>query len=364
MTESINISDIKYGICRFNNNSGVICYMNSIFAVLQQTPILVDYILTGKFKDRLLLNHTNNAELIDSILFQFYNIIKISHTYDNFKINPDSFRRAATIKNNMWGKHQHQDSQEFLTFLLNSIEEEISDKVIFVPGINSNINYNSTNNNLINLLALNAWHNYIKNEYSIIKNLFGGLTHGTIKCEKCNNVSNNFDFFQVLQLSIPNISTITLENCLDDFIKNEQMDKYNMIRCDFCGIKNKSTKNTMIWTTPKVLIIQLKRFMVNNYGIVTQKISKLVEYPMKLDLSKYIDKDSPYLDKCKYNLYAVNNHHSLFGKSINAGHYTTMVLNKFNNKWYNFDDSNILEEVDNDDIINNNAYMLFYYRAN
>ena len=61
--------------------------MNSIFAVLQQTPILVDYILTGKFKDRLLLNHTNNAELIDSILFQFYNIIKISHTYDNFKIN-------------------------------------------------------------------------------------------------------------------------------------------------------------------------------------------------------------------------------------------------------------------------------------
>jgi uncharacterized UBP type Zn finger protein len=36
----------------------------------------------------------------------------------------------------MWGKHQHQDSKEFLTFLLNNIEEEIAEKVVFIPGRN------------------------------------------------------------------------------------------------------------------------------------------------------------------------------------------------------------------------------------
>jgi ubiquitin C-terminal hydrolase len=51
----------------------------------------------------------------------------------------------------------------------------------------------------------------------------------------------------------------------------------------------------------------------------------------------------------------VNCHHG----SIHGGHYTTLALNQYNKKWYKFDDSSELEEVT--DLVNKNAYMLFYY---
>jgi len=337
------LDDVEYGISKFNNSSGVTCYINSILAILQQTPIFSDYILSGTYKDKI--------KSSESILFQLYNIFNLSHTYDNYNINPDTFRHIITLKNEVWGYHQHQDSQEFLSFLLNSIEEEIAEKVKFIPGRIINLQ-NNLQNNLLNLMANNSWQKFIGNEFSIIKNLFGGMTHIIITCNFCNNKSHNFDFFQILQLSI---NYDSLEECLDDFIKEEMIDQDNMIKCSFCGHYNKSTKHTKFWKLPKILIIQLKRFKVNNYGIITEKISKQVDYPINLNLDKYINNNI----NNNYELFAVNNHHSI-NNSINHGHYTSMVINRFNNKWYNFNDSKSLEEVNQ--IISKNAYNLFYMK--
>ena len=243
----------------------------------------------------------------------------------------------------MWGYHRHQDSQEFLSFLLNSIEEEISEKVIFIPGrINNNLEH-KLGDNLLHLMANNCWQKYIKNEFSIIKSLFGGMTHIVTTCSYCSNKSHNFDFFQILQLSCNN--NTTLEGCLDEFIKEEKIDNDNMIKCDFCGHYNKSTKQNKFWKLPKILIIQLKRFEGQNRAV---KISKMIEYPMNININNY-----------NYKLFAVNNHHTI-GNSINFGHYTSFVINRFNNKWYKFDDANNLEEVN--EIISKNAYNLFYIR--
>jgi ubiquitin C-terminal hydrolase len=345
-----DIDDVIYGISKYNNTSGVICYMNSILAILQQTPIFADYILTAQFKDKLI--KSNNLSLTDSILFQFYNLLNISHTYDNYNINPDTFRTTITKKNDMWGQHQHQDSQELLTFLLNSIEEEIAEKVIFIPGrIIEEINNLNLQNNLINIMANNTWQRYIKNEFSIIKSLFGGLSHIVITCSYCGNKSHNFDFFQVLQLSIPDNAN-NIYDCLNEFTKEETIDVHNMIKCDLCGRLNKSTKQTKLWKLPKILIIQLKRFRVNNYGIINQKINTMIEYPNILNINDN-----------NYNLFAVNCHHNIgHFNSINFGHYTSNVINRFDNKWYTFDDAKKLIELNKDDIITKNAYMLFYIR--
>ncbi len=352
-----SLDEVIYGISKYNNTPGVICYMNSIIAILQQTPIFADYILTAQFKDKLLEKNPDKDKIINSILFQFYNLLNISHTYDNFKINPDTFRNTISKKESMWGKSQHQDSQEFLTFLLNSIEEEIAEKVVFIPGRIIN-EVDDLQSNLINLMAHNCWQKYIKNEFSIIKNLFGGLSHVVITCSYCGNKSHNFDLFQILQLSIPDNAT-NIYDCLDEFIKEEKVDIHNMIRCDFCGKFNKSTKQTKLWKLPKILIIQLKRFRVNNYGIINQKINTMIEYPINnLDLSKYTNNINN-----RYNLFGVNCHHN-FGpfNSINFGHYTSNVINRFDNKWYTFDDSKPIVELTEDDIITKNAYMLFYIK--
>ncbi len=332
------LDDIEYGISKFNNINNVTCYINSILAILQQTPIFADYILSGNYKDKI--KNTN------SILFQLYNIINLSHCYDNYNINPDTFRKIISLKNPMWSYNQQQDSQEFLSFLLNSIEEELAEKVKFIPGRNIINNNNIINSSIINIMATNSWQNFIKNEFSIIKNLFGGMNHIIITCKYCNNKSHNFDFFQILQLNCYN----TLYECLNDFIKEETIDNENMIKCDFCGHYNKSTKQTKIWKLPKILIIQFKRFNSNNGS----KINKMIDYPINLNMDNYINNIN---NNNNYTLYAVNNHHS---NSINFGHYTSSVINRFNNKWYIFNDDNELEETNN--IISKNAYNLFYIR--
>ena len=63
--------EIKQGLCVFKNINGVTCYMNSIIAIIQQTPIFTDYILTAKFKD-ILLSKSTVDKLHKSILFNLY----------------------------------------------------------------------------------------------------------------------------------------------------------------------------------------------------------------------------------------------------------------------------------------------------
>lgn len=117
----------------------------------------------------------------------------------------------------------------------------------------------------------------------------------------------------------------------------------------------------------KILIIQLKRFMMNNYGVISQKLNTMVDYPIeKLDITDHIDESSPYRHKSIYNLFAVNCHHTLGPfNTINFGHYTTLIKNRLNGKWYKYDDGREIEEMDfEDELVTRSAYMLFYLREN
>lgn len=359
MTENIGISS-------YCNIRGVTCYMNSILAILQQTPLFADYIVGGVFSNQLQKKFEKN-KLQESITYQLYNLFKISMSHNNFKITPNTFRKTISMKNCMWDDNVHQDSQEFLTFLITSIEEEISEKVTFIPGMNfKHIDENKHDlyHNMIQIIANKEWERNIKNEYSLLKTLFTGMSRMKTQCKYCMNESNSFEIFQTMQLSIP-LHATTLEHCMDNYIMTETLDKNNMLRCNMCYYMNRSTKNTVLWKTPKILIIHLKRFMTNNYGMPVQKISKMIQYPINnLNIGKYIDILSPDINKNKYNLFAVNCHYSIGRNNINSGHYISYVKNRMNDNWYEFDDSNIKKINNISNIISDKAYMLFYIRDN
>ena len=48
---------------------------------------------------------------------------------------------------------------------------------------------------------------------------------------------------------------------------------------------------------------------------------------------------------------------------IDFGHYYSYCKNSIDNKWYNFDDDEV-NEIDEDDLVTNKAYMLFYEASN
>lgn len=348
----------KYGVSKYNSIKGVTCYMNSILAILQQTPIFVDYIVTGQFRKNLLANCPTSKKVLNSVTYQLHNLLKISLSNDNGNISPLSLQCSLIQKDSMWGERRHQDSQEFLTFLLAKIEEEI--------GISDKSHDEIASDETIEQSALKYWIQYVKNEYSPLKNLFSGLSRVASTCTLCQNISNSFDIFQILQLSIPIKDGVkadfTLENCLDDFIKSEELDEDNMLECSKCLQKNKANKQTLVWRFPDIIVMQIKRF---DDIRLDKKITNMVSYPIELDVEKYIDPKSPFKVNTKYSLFGINCHINL-GRgtfnTINFGHYTSIVLNRHNDTWYVFDDNNEPNEVDTSDLITANAYLLFYRR--
>jgi ubiquitin carboxyl-terminal hydrolase 8 len=352
-------TEVKLGVSKFNNDTGVNCYMNSIMAILQQTPYFVDYIISDNYS----LNKNNNTE--DSIIYQLFKILKISLSHDNARLTIRTFRQKLAKKYFIWGELQQQDSQEFLTYLLNTIEDEIKIKVLYLSGryLEKNTKL-SIESSIDNIIAIKNWDKFTRNEYSIIKTLFTGQLQTITKCSLCNYNNNCFDIFQNIQLDM-NDKCNNIYDCFDLLTSNEILDKNNMVYCQFCFVKNRAYRTNKIWKTPKILIINFKRFKYNDFGMITGKNNRFIDYPIKkLNLEKYINDSSTYKLKSTYNLFAVNTHHSIGrNNSLNSGHYTSTVKNRYDNVWYNFDDDNVSKASFNN-IVNNNAYLLFYLREN
>jgi ubiquitin carboxyl-terminal hydrolase 8 len=365
MENNIENKTIELGVSRFKNVDGVSCYMVSVLHILQQLPIFIDFISNYKYK-----KYIKNTE--NCIMHEIARAINLSLTNDNIRIAPDTLKRLVGKKNTIWGMQEHQDSQEFYTFIINSIEEECGNKISYIPVNNNLINNpvnnlvnNSVNNVLLQIIATNYIQKSEIKDFSPIKNMFIGYLISNVQCIHCNTLSPSFESFITLSLSIPinkNTNEIfKLEDCLNNFVTREQLDIQNKLNCDICGIKNQSLKMIQFWKSPTILVIQLKRFIVNDYGIQTEKITNPVIYPLEnFDIKDYFHPDSPHKINTKYNLIGINCHYE-FG-SINSGHYISIVKSNYNKKWYLFDDSNEVQELNTNIIQDKNAYLLFYHK--
>jgi len=368
------MENIQIGISKYKNDTGISCYMNSILHILQQLPIFSDYLITGNFYKNLKnkLTNTNNNEFIN---FELYKLFKLSYENDNSNITPNSFKSTIGKKNNMWLELEQQDSQEFFIFIISQLEEELGKKVSFSPNKNMNIQENIQEkinvNDIYKIVLLNKYQDSIKNNFSIIKELFIGSISSNLICNYCKTKSPSLEDFITLSIDIPTgknkitNKNITLLECLNYTYKDEKLDNKNKSYCDFCGLKNKSTIQKKLWKTPHILAIHLKRFKFNDYGIQTAKITDTISYPITdLNLEFLFDSNSPYKNKANYELIAINIHDEFAFKSIDVGHYTSIVKNRYDDYWYLFNDSKQPQKLNVKQIQNKKAYMLFYMKLN
>lgn len=352
--------DQEIGVSKFKNIMGITCYMNSILHILQEIPLFQQYVLQGEFVKTMKEDKIN-----ESIVFELFKLFKVSSEHNNGTLTPKSFKQRIGQKCDIWNEYQQQDSQEFLNFLISSIEEETGEKTIFIPGNNDikpeliSINKKKFNYIIHNILAQKAWFRFQLREYSLLKTLFDGLVKTKKKCSYCGNLQYVYEPFITLSLSISDKCT-TLDDCFNNFTHEERLTNDNQSTCEFCGVKNCFYTQSKLWYTPLILIIHIKRFTFD-----FKKITTNIEYPINnLNISKYFDDFSPYKEKAVYNLNGINIHLSLGGSNnINAGHYVSYVKNKINNNWYLYNDSNPLIKIDDEsNLQNQNAYILFYIR--
>ena len=167
------------------------------------------------------------------------------------------------------------------------------------------------------------------------------------------NFLNNFEKKKIKKCEIYDL--------FDNFCKVEILDNDNQWFSPYSKQKVNAEKTNLIWDSPKVFIILIKRFEYTEYG--AEKLNHFVNFPIyDLDITKYLHPN--HVSKfTKYNLFAVNNHDSMNSNGINFGHYYSYCKNSINNKWYNFDDDEV-NEIDEDDLVTNKAYMLFYEANN
>lgn len=126
--------------------------------------------------------------------------------YDESKssVTPSSLRDRVGSIVPAFGGFTQQDSQEFLLFLLDGLQEDLNrilkKPYIERPDSTDDMVYNKEE---LNKLASEHWRIYKARNDSVISDLFAGMYKSTIVCPVCNKVSITFDPFNNLTLQIP-----------------------------------------------------------------------------------------------------------------------------------------------------------------
>lgn len=181
--------------------------------------------------------------------------------------------------------------------------------------------------------------------------------------------------------------TLSLDDCLDEFTKAEQLSEDDLWYCPACKDFRQATKKFDLWKAPDVLVVHLKRFSAGR--VSRDKLDYLIDFPLEgLDLRNRVvgrqllselpdetppaqtrvnntitvthdpHDDAVEADLPLYDLYAVDNH---FG-GLGGGHYTAFAKNPLDGRWYNYDDSSVRPVSDPQSVKSAAAYLLFYRR--
>ena len=195
---------------------------------------------------------------------------------------------------------------------------------------------------------------YFREKFRPLADIFEGNSRSIITCQHCSSTTTTMQPFKLLALCFPvsnnkqdqhNVaSTHDIYTLLDDFFRPEIISGYH---CTQCATHHPAKKKLDILSTPKVLVLQLKRFS----GL--QKIDDFVKFPTQLRV-KFVGAGSE-----RHHSYRISGVVFHRGPTIASGHYISYV--NAEGKWLEADDSSI-REVRWEMVRDMKVYLLFYVR--
>lgn len=185
------------------SNLGNTCYMNSALQCVRSVEELSKYFLTGAATEELNCDNPlgNNGEVAIAyarLLQEFYkDPVPTSTAPRNFKNTIGKYAPS-------FSGYGQQDSQEFLGFLLDGLQEDLS-RVKKKPYIEKPDSTDEMINNpqAIREMAEKVWDITKKRDDSVIADLFTGMYQSTLVCPHCSKVSITFDPFNTLTMQLP-----------------------------------------------------------------------------------------------------------------------------------------------------------------
>ncbi|SNX87490.1 related to Ubiquitin carboxyl-terminal hydrolase 4 [Melanopsichium pennsylvanicum] len=371
-TNGRSADEIKIGLTGLKN-LGNSCYMNSTLQCLSATIPLARFLLDGSYKQAI--NRTNPLGTQGQLATALAGLVHVMWGEKYAFVSPVTFREAmARFAPSFRGYDQH-DSQEFLAILLDGLHEDLNYVVTRPAAIEMTPEREHELETLPQQIAsVKEWSIYRMRNDSLIVDWFQGQFRNKLTCLTCGKTSTTYEAYTYLSLPVPHgrgVGKVTLQQCLDAFVREEILDKGDMWNCPRCKKPRRATKRLSISRLPQILLIHLKRFSFK--GPFTDKIDTTVTFPTNtwLDLTNYMppplppsasgigggglpvsqSQKPPYL----YDLYAVTHH---FG-SLNTGHYTATV--KSNREFWYLDDSRVVKG-DYRQLHTNSPYVLWFRR--
>ncbi|EGV66692.1 ubiquitin C-terminal hydrolase [Yamadazyma tenuis] len=189
-------------------NLGNTCYMNSALQCLVHVPEINYYFFFDLFMKELnktnpLGYNGNMAQSFGSLLHKLFSDQSVNGTSLN-ALSPREFKYTIGHYSSMFQGYQQQDSQEFLSWLLDSLHEDLNrihDKpYLEKPELKDE---DIDNPEAIKRLADISWDQYKKRNDSVIVDLFSGLYQSVLVCPDCGKTSITYDPFNDLTLPLP-----------------------------------------------------------------------------------------------------------------------------------------------------------------
>lgn len=187
------------------SNLGNTCYMNSALQCLVHIPEVNYYFLFDLYEREL--NRTNPLGNKGEIAIAFSNLLHklfdITNTSTSY-ITPREFKYTIGRFSSMFHGYQQQDSQEFLSWLLDALHEDLNrihnKPYLEKPELKDE---DVLNPQAITDLANECWSQHKQRNDSVIIDLFTGLYQSTLVCPTCSKMSVTFDPFNDLTLPLP-----------------------------------------------------------------------------------------------------------------------------------------------------------------
>ncbi|KAI8902485.1 hypothetical protein BC833DRAFT_572969 [Globomyces pollinis-pini] len=315
-------------------NLGNTCYLNCVLQILCHTPPIQLHFLQPLISPILprkkLLDDANKRSLRSSsetdisLWTSFCSILSKMWDTGEKHISPEPFITNLRQLLPMFKGYQQQDAQELMREMLDLIHTELESR----------------------------------KGKTMIMQMFQGKFLNHVTCQKCKNISTKSELFLDLSLSIPDTpeeEPCTIQQCLELFTAVEELDESEKYMCTPCNKLQSATKQMILCHLPPILCLHLKRFRFMD--ATRSKISRHVEFPLNnLDMKRYhAPTTASQLEAHPliYSLYGVIVHIGSSGH----GHYIAYILK--DHKWYEMNDRKC-KVVDVDQVLKQNAYMLFY----
>lgn len=194
-------------------NLGNTCYMNSALQCLIHIPEINYYFFFNVFQKELNKSNPlgyggNMAQAFGSLLHKLFNYSSIfqgsNSSQSMSSISPREFKYTIGHFSSMFQGYQQQDSQEFLSWLLDALHEDLN-RIYNKPYLEKPELKDDEINDLmaIKRLADISWNQYKQRNDSVIIDLFSGLYQSILVCPDCSKTSITYDPFNDLTLPLP-----------------------------------------------------------------------------------------------------------------------------------------------------------------